>query len=465
MKATKMSTILVLALGLMVCPAKVSEAAPMGTAFTYQGRLIDANSPADGLYDFQFKLFDDANVVFGNQIGSDVNVPDMDVIDGYLTVELDFGSSVFDGNAVWLEIGLRPGDLNDPNVYTTLSPRQELGPTPYAIYANTSGAAYSLNAPDGSPNALYVDNDGRVGIGTTSPQALLHVREESVILTDESNSNVGIGTTGPESKLDVIGSSSDPIIFGTNVGSGEGIYGESSDGTAVYGESHDGYGVHGESQDGCGVYGVGATGLGVLGTSLTSWGVQGMNLGSQGNYGVLGDASVGAAGFHANSRNFGVLGESEAGVYGEHSGTGNSGVLGHRGCGVFGEATGSDTAGVRGEHSASGNYGVLGGNDYGVKSEGDLVVTGAYRGTIGPNGGAPFPRPAYDSGWVTQDVGRLTLFHNIGGNVDNYVVDAQAKLAEVGLNDWGYWNLTTNSIELPQAYETLTVRVRIWVYN
>ncbi len=35
-----------------------------------------------------------------------------------------------------------------------------------------------------------------------------------------------------------------------------------------------------------------------------------------------------------------------------------------------------------------------------MNSNGDLYVTGHYRGGIGPNGGAPFPRPAYDSGWV-----------------------------------------------------------------
>jgi hypothetical protein len=126
-------TLLILALLLVVSTATVSEAAPMGTAFTYQGRLIDANETADGYYDFQFKLFDDANVVDGNQVGGDVNVPDVDVIDGYFTVELDLGN-VFDGNAVWLDIGVRPGVMNDPNAYTTLSPRQEVTPTPYALH-------------------------------------------------------------------------------------------------------------------------------------------------------------------------------------------------------------------------------------------------------------------------------------------------------------------------------------------
>jgi hypothetical protein len=45
-------TYLVVAFGLIL--ASTANAAPIGTSFTYQGRLIDANNPADGLYDLQF---------------------------------------------------------------------------------------------------------------------------------------------------------------------------------------------------------------------------------------------------------------------------------------------------------------------------------------------------------------------------------------------------------------------------
>lgn len=144
MKTTRMLTILVLVLGLLVWPAKVSKAAPVGTAFTYQGRLIDANEVADGLYDFQFKLCD--SETDGNQLNSDVNTPDVEVIDGYFTVELDFGD-VFDGNNRWLQIGVRPGEQNDPNVYTVLSPLQKVTPTPYALYAKTAGSGGEGTVP------------------------------------------------------------------------------------------------------------------------------------------------------------------------------------------------------------------------------------------------------------------------------------------------------------------------------
>ena len=71
-----------------------AEAKGVGTAFTYQGRLIDANAAADGEYDLRFGLYDSNSD--GNQVGGDIDVNDIDVIDGYFTVELDFGD-VFDG--------------------------------------------------------------------------------------------------------------------------------------------------------------------------------------------------------------------------------------------------------------------------------------------------------------------------------------------------------------------------------
>ncbi|MHC4736785.1 MAG: hypothetical protein ACYTDW_20380, partial [Planctomycetota bacterium] len=129
MKSQVIFSIIIPVLCLIVFPVEVAVAVPIGTAFTYQGRLMDANSPADGLYDLQFKLYDDANTFTGNQVGDDVNKLGVDVIDGYFTAELDFGD-VFTGEARWLEIGVRDSDSND--VYTVLSPRQEVKATPYA---------------------------------------------------------------------------------------------------------------------------------------------------------------------------------------------------------------------------------------------------------------------------------------------------------------------------------------------
>ncbi len=160
----------------IVFTAEVAVAMPMGTVFTYQGRLIDTNSAADGLYDFQFKLYDAPDD--GIQLDGDVNKPDVDVIDGYFTVELDFGSDVFDGNSVWLEIGVRPGDVND--AYTVLYPRQEVTPTPYAL--QTRG--------------IFVGSSGTVGVGTKTPDRNLDIRHSNTgggIEIDRSSSTIWSG--------------------------------------------------------------------------------------------------------------------------------------------------------------------------------------------------------------------------------------------------------------------------------
>ena len=114
----------------------------------------------------------------------------------------------------------------------------------------------------------------------------------------------------------------------------------------------------------------------------------------------------------------------------------------------------------------------------------DLIVEGAYKGNIGPNNGAPFPRPAYDSGWVSINQDQtITLNHYIGGNIEHYVVDIQLYGSVYGRHiaflggDYDYdhgwqgvfWkNLSTNSISVKRYNsdtDTNQFRIRIWYYN
>ena len=104
------------------------KVAPVGATFTYQGRLTDGGGPANGSYDFQFKLYDAASG--GAWVGT-IPKDDVTVTDGLFMVELDFGSGVFTGDARYLEIGVRPGAST--GAYTTLTPRQALTPAPYAL--------------------------------------------------------------------------------------------------------------------------------------------------------------------------------------------------------------------------------------------------------------------------------------------------------------------------------------------
>ena len=168
MKA-KILTIMVVALDLMACFAGVSKAAPIGTAWTYQGRLLDANDTADGKYDFQFKLYDDPNTNFPL---AEVNVPEVDVINGYFTVNLDFGSGIFDGDSRWLEIFVRPGELSEPNDYTSLSPRRKVTPAPYALYAAKAGTDTDWIVAQQNMHSAVT---GNVGIGVMMPGYKLDV--------------------------------------------------------------------------------------------------------------------------------------------------------------------------------------------------------------------------------------------------------------------------------------------------
>jgi hypothetical protein len=113
--------------------------------FTYQGRLHDGGSPAGGPHDFVFDLFDSDEG--GVQVGGRVQVDDVELVGGHFTVGLDFGA-VFDGRQLWLQIGVRPGSSQD--VFTTLSPRQRIGATPYAQKAlNDSDALAAMQCAPG----------------------------------------------------------------------------------------------------------------------------------------------------------------------------------------------------------------------------------------------------------------------------------------------------------------------------
>src|ERR1700756_3702802 len=98
-------------------------AAAQGTAFTYQGRLNESGSGANGSYDFRFKLFVDP---FGNtQAGSAVLTNAVPVSNGLFVVTIDFGAGVFNGSNYWLEVDVR---TNGAAGYVNLNPLQSLTP-------------------------------------------------------------------------------------------------------------------------------------------------------------------------------------------------------------------------------------------------------------------------------------------------------------------------------------------------
>ncbi len=402
MKTRKTSVILLLIIVFLFSLPGTSTAAALGTAFTYQGHLYDNNDIANDLYDFQFKLYDSNSG--GSQIGTDVNVADVDVIDGYFTVKLDFGD-VFDANATWLEIGVRPGVQEDPNTYIALTPLQEITPAPYTLYALESGSGGT-----GS------DSDWTISGGDMYTDAAI-------------TGNVGIGTTTPSTALDVVGTvTADSFNGGSGVftssGVLPGVYGISDSGAGMYGSSTTGYGVHALSTNSFGVYAQGAdrgvygyvndaTGnnVGVFGES-----VSGM-LGTNASYGIYGKANALGTG-----NTYGVYGEASSvtgasyGVYGMASGTFGYGLYGYatsptgitfgvhgassstEGRGAIGYATAAtgNTFGVYGISSSTAGTGV-----YGFTSSATGVTYGVYGRTTSSDGyGGYFIGKGYFSGDV-----------------------------------------------------------------
>ncbi|HEX3230955.1 MAG TPA: hypothetical protein VHQ95_18400, partial [Pyrinomonadaceae bacterium] len=112
------------------------------SGFTYQGRLTDGGTPANGNYDLQFVLFDAAGG--NNQIGQTQTISNVPISAGVFTVTLDFGANAFTGASRFLEISMRP---SGGAAFTPLTPRQAITSTPYAVRSlNAATADTATNA-------------------------------------------------------------------------------------------------------------------------------------------------------------------------------------------------------------------------------------------------------------------------------------------------------------------------------
>jgi hypothetical protein len=143
---------LFMAAGFLAVGAGSALGQAVGTSFTYQGKLDSLGAPTNGPHDLKFRLFDAPTG--GNQVGPELCVNDVGVVDGQFTILLDFGTQ-FTGAQRHIEIDVRADTgltCGDQSGYETLTPRQNITPTPYALFAlNGNPGPQGAIGPAGSP--------------------------------------------------------------------------------------------------------------------------------------------------------------------------------------------------------------------------------------------------------------------------------------------------------------------------
>jgi hypothetical protein len=161
------------------------------SSFTYQGRLQNNNLNATGNYDFVFTLWDAP--AGGAQVGSAVTQLAVPVSGGVFTVDLDFGSSSFPGGVRYLDISLRPTGAGS---YTSLTPRQQMTSSPYAIRSSTASASdNSLNLGGTPANQFVQTNDARLSDARPPTAGSSNYIQNTTVQQASSSFNIsGTGT-------------------------------------------------------------------------------------------------------------------------------------------------------------------------------------------------------------------------------------------------------------------------------
>lgn len=157
-------------IGILQVALLAATAYPQTSAFSYQGQLNNAGTPANGNFEMEFRLFD--AVTDGNQIGEVVAVGSLPAINGHYSTTLDFGADSFDDvSPRFLEISVRPAGNQGP--FVVLSPRQPVRSTPFAIQARKAAVADVAN------NALQLGGIDASAYVTTNSAGNLFIRNGS----------------------------------------------------------------------------------------------------------------------------------------------------------------------------------------------------------------------------------------------------------------------------------------------
>lgn len=163
-----------------------APAGDVASSFTYQGYLVQGEIPYNGNCDFEFRLFGAATG--GTQIGSTQSRGQQAVSGGRFTVELNFGAGAINGQARWLQIAVRcPSGVG---AYTTLTPRQVLTATPFAL-SLLPGAGVSGTVASGGILNLANSSTSQEAVGLNVALAPTGVQ-----IVRASNIGVAINSAG-----------------------------------------------------------------------------------------------------------------------------------------------------------------------------------------------------------------------------------------------------------------------------
>lgn len=150
--------------------------AVVSSKFSYQGVLKEGGSPATGSRDMTFRLYSDSLCI--GQVGSDIVKNDVPVAHGLFSVDLEVMQSLFNGQALWLEVVVGSTAIGCQEILAvpyalSLNPGAIISDTRSLVHLNDHGTTFPPNPTDWEfavyAQAVGADtNYGVYGSGSTA---------------------------------------------------------------------------------------------------------------------------------------------------------------------------------------------------------------------------------------------------------------------------------------------------------
>ncbi len=179
--------IVAMAAGMAMALGRGAVAAPVTTAFTFQGELKNSGNLASGPVDLRFRVYDAVSA--GTQIGGQASASNVSLASGRFTLQLDFGVNIFQGDRRFVEIDVADAGSG---IFTTLAPRVEITASPYAQHALAASSAANATSLNGQAASFYT-NAANLSSGTLPSGRLLGTYTGAISFANSTNSYFGIG--------------------------------------------------------------------------------------------------------------------------------------------------------------------------------------------------------------------------------------------------------------------------------